>query len=325
MRIIYLMIKLALFTVTYCGLWYRGEALPLKDQILKAKELGFEGISVETKRPVALPCDLSRKERVEIKEFADSHGITICAVETMSNFVKPLIEDRENNLCMVREAIELANDLEAGIVKVFAAWLGTSRYDGLGTYDFGRRIFDLEGNFVTDLQRWRWAVEGIRDAARWAAEYGITIALQNHPPVIRPGFEDALQMVKEVNMENVKLCLDVPLFEDQSDEYIHEAVEACKDVGIVHSHYGSLRFDESPSGEIIMRCPDSRCVNYPAFIRELKRIGFDGFIASEECSPVLKNHEYQGIEAVDRHVKAALKYMRNLILTGEEPRVIKVS
>ena len=317
------MIKLGLFTVTYCGLWYKGEALSLKEQIAKARELGFDGISIETKRPIALPCDLDETARKEIREFADSQDIAICAVETMSNFAKSLIEDRENNLCMVKEAIELANDLGANVVKVFAAWPGTSRYNGLGTYDFGRRIFDFEGNFAADTQRWRWAVEGIMDAAEWAREYGIVIAVQNHPPVIRRGYEDALQMVREVGMDNVKLCLDVPLFDDQSDEYIHEAVEACKDVGIVHSHYGSLGFDESPSGEIIVRCRDSRYIDYPAYIRELKRIGFDGFMVSEECSPVLESHKYQGIDVVDRHVRAALKYMRELVSTGEELRVIK--
>ncbi|MBS7625228.1 TIM barrel protein [Candidatus Bathyarchaeota archaeon] len=312
------MIRLALFTVTYCGLWYKGRALSLKEQIVKAKNFGFEGISIETKRPVALPCDLSKKDRKEIKETADSYNIKICAVETMSNFARPLIEDRENNLCMVKEAIDLAADLEVDVVKVFAAWSGTSRYNGLGTYEFGRRIFEYEGNFITDTERWRLCVEGIRDVAKWAKEYGITIALQNHPPVIRYGYEDALQMVKEVNIDNVKLCLDVPLFSDQSDQYIHEAVEACKEVGIVLSHYGSLGFDELPSGEIVMY----RRINYPAFIRELKRIGYSGFLVSEECSPVLERHEYQGIEAVDRHVRAALKYMRELILTDKEPRVI---
>ncbi|MEM1990587.1 MAG: TIM barrel protein, partial [Candidatus Bathyarchaeia archaeon] len=193
------MIRLALFTVTYCGLWYKGRALSLKEQIVKAKNFGFEGISIETKRPVALPCDLSKKDRKEIKETADSYNIKICAVETMSNFARPLIEDRENNLCMVKEAIDLAADLEVDVVKVFAAWSGTSRYNGLGTYEFGRRIFEYEGNFITDTERWRLCVEGIRDVAEWAKEYGITIALQNHPPVIRYGYEDALQMVKEVN------------------------------------------------------------------------------------------------------------------------------
>jgi sugar phosphate isomerase/epimerase len=287
---------------------------------MKAREFGFDGISIETKRPVALPCDLSKKDRKDVKEVADSYNIKICAVETMSNFARPLIEDRENNLCMVKEAIELAKDLEVNIVKVFAAWPGTSRYNGLGTYEFGRKIFEYEGNFITDIERWRLCVEGIRNVAKWAEEYGIDIALQNHPPVIRYGYEDALQMVKEINMDNVKLCLDVPLFADQSDEYVREAVDACKDAGIIHSHYSSLGFDELPSGEIIMRRP----INYPAFIRELKRIGYDGFIASEECSLVLEDHEYQGIEVVDRHVRAALKYMRDLILTDKEPKVTKL-
>ena len=317
------MIKLALFTVTYCGLWYKGKALSLKEQIAKASELGFDGISVETKRPVALPCDLGKKTRKEIREYASSQEITICAVETMSNFAKPLIEDRENNLCMVKEAIRLADDLGADIVKVFAAWPGTSRYEGLGTYDFGRRISGFEETFATEGRRWRWAVEGIRDAAHWADEYGITIALQNHPLVLRYGYEDALQMVGEVDTENVKLCLDVPLFENQSDRYIHEAVEACKNVGIVHSHYGSLEFDESPSGEITKKPRSYGHTNYPAFIRELKRIGFDGFIASEECAPVVENHEYQGIEIVDRHVRVALRYMKELVSTGEEPKILK--
>ena len=317
------MIGLALLTVTYCGLWYKGRALSLKEQIAKASELGFDGISVETKRPVALPCDLDGKTRKEIKELAGSRGITICAVETMSNFAKSLIEDRENNLCMVKEAIGLAGDLETDIVKVFAAWPGTTRYDGLGTYDFGRRISDFEGDFATHTKRWRWAVDGIRDAAKWAEEHGIAIALQNHPPVLRPGYEDVLQMVREVDMDNVKLCLDVPLFENQSEEYVHEAVEACKDVGIVHSHYGSLEFDESPTGEIIVKRRRYGYTNYPAFIRELKRIGFEGFIASEECGPVLENHEYQGIETVDRHVRAALRYMKELTSKGQEPNVLR--
>ena len=317
------MIKLALFTVTYCGLWYKGKALSLKEQIAKAAGLGFDGISLEAKRPVALPCDLDKKARKEIKEVADSHEVAICAVETMSNFARSLIEDRENNLCMVKEAIELADDLQTSIVKVFAAWPGTSRYDGLGTYDLGRRVSDFEGNLSTHTKRWKWAVDGIGDAADWAKDHGIIIALQNHPLVLRYGYEDVLQMVREVGEDNVKLCLDVPLFEDHSNEYVHEAVEACKDIGIVHSHYGSLEFDESPSGGIIAKPRSYGYTNYPAFVRELERIGFDGFIASEECGPVLENHEYQGIEAVDRHVRAALRYMKELVSTGREPKVIR--
>ncbi|MFH7835312.1 MAG: sugar phosphate isomerase/epimerase family protein [Candidatus Aenigmatarchaeota archaeon] len=321
------MIGLALLTVTYCGLWYKGRALSLKEQIKKAKDFGFNGISIETKRPVALPCDLSKRDREEIKEFADSHSIKIVAIEGLSNFVSPIIEEQENNLCMVKEIIELANDLETNIVKVFVAWPGTNRYKGLGTYEFAHSLFRYKNSLVTKDRMWRWAVQGICDVAKWAKDYGIIIALQNHPPVIGFGYKDVLQIVKEINMDNVKLCLDVPLFVNQSDKYIREAVEACKNIGIVLSHYGSSLFDETPSGKIVMKRDPyigNVHINYPSFIKELKRIGYKGFLVSEECSPVLVDHEYQGIEVVDRHVKAALKYMKELISTNKEIDTIKL-
>jgi hypothetical protein len=52
--------KFALFSVTYSGLFYDGKALSLDEQVHKAKELGFDGLSIEAKRPVASPLDLSK-------------------------------------------------------------------------------------------------------------------------------------------------------------------------------------------------------------------------------------------------------------------------
>jgi len=153
----------------------------------------------------------------------------------------------------------------------------------------------------------------MKDCAKWTEEYDVILALQNHPPVVNYGYEDVLQMVKEVNEDNVKLCLDSPLLGRQDDEYVREAVQKCKDL-IVLSHYGSLEFDEDPSGETVRKPFQGRpLVNYPVFIKELKKIGYEGVLSSEECSPVLENHQYTSIETVDRHVRAALKYMKETI------------
>lgn len=326
------MVKLALFSVSYAGIWYRGKMLSLKEQISKAKEFGFEGFSIEAKRPVGSPLDLNKKDRREIKEFADSEGIELCAVESMSNFVSPITEERENNLAMVKDILEMANDMEVNLVKVFPAWPGVSIEDGVGSYLKGKKFFD---QFIAPdtpyLKYWNWAVEGIREVAGWAKEYGQTIAVQNHPPVVRPGYEDILSMVNEVGMNNVKLCLDAPLFFDkQSDEYIKEAVESCKDL-IVHSHYPSHFFREIETGEVVQPLEDlgsipagergdvlagvpmPGAINFETFVRELKRINFDGYLVSEQCGPTIKEHKIAGIEEVDRAVKAGLKYMRTLI------------
>ena len=86
--------KFSLFTVTYAGLFYDGKALTVEQQIHKAKELGFDGLSIETKRPVASPLDLSKADRARIKATAANEGIELCAIESLSNFCSNLMEER---------------------------------------------------------------------------------------------------------------------------------------------------------------------------------------------------------------------------------------
>ena len=173
---------------------------------------------------------------------------------------------------------------------------------------------------LTQIERWNLAVQGLKESAKWAEEYGVTLALQNHPPVVRFGYEDALDMVNEVGDDNLKLTLDAPLCDRQDDAYIKEAVQRCKGL-IVLTHYGSWDFRPTESGGII-QLPMERngvVVNYKSFVRELSNIGYNGFLAQEECSPVLVDHQYQGIGEVDRRVEAAVKQMRQLV-----PRAPKI-
>ena len=116
--------KFALLTVTYSGLFYAGKALSVEEQIHKAKNLGFDAIAIETKRPVASPLDLNKSQRARIKQTAADQNIPICAIESLSNFTGRCMEERENNLAMMRMVLQLAKDLDVKLVKVFPAWPG---------------------------------------------------------------------------------------------------------------------------------------------------------------------------------------------------------
>ena len=307
--------KFALLTVTYSGLFYEGKALSVEQQIHKAKELGFTGLAIETKRPVASPLDLSKADRARIKSVAANEGIELVAIESMSNFCGNLMEDRENNLAMMRYVLELAHDLDVSMVKIFAAWPGIIN-DELpamyGAYDRGNYFKPL---YAADLRIWNRAVEGIREVAGWAADMGITLLLQNHGPVLSPGYEDVLAMTKEVDRSNLKICLDVPMFYDrQRTEYVHEAVEKCSDY-IRYTHYGAWNFSETEKGEVILDPAPGHGgkINYEAFIEALHRHGYDGWLTSEYCLPVLRDHKLCGIEDVDAATRRGLRYMKQLV------------
>ncbi len=312
--------KFAFLTVTYSGQFYDGPALPLVDQIRKARQLGFSGIAIETKRPVASPLDLTAEDRRAIRSAAAAEHIDICAVESLSNFASPLMEERENNLAMMRLVIDLASDLEVAIVKVFAAWPGVvNDEDDTAFYAPYERGTYYKSLYPADLRRWRRAVSGLREAADYAAGRGIKLALQNHAPVLRPGYEDTLAMLRDVDRANVGLCLDAPLFhERQSDAYMRDAVRACGD-HILLTHFGAWNFSATETGEIVQDPAPSvgGPINYKTFLNELQQIGYDGYLVSEYCLPCVKDHRIAGLDEVDRANARALAYMKRLVMAPQ--------
>lgn len=308
--------KFALLSVTYGGLFYSGRALSLEEQIRKAKELGFDALAIETKRPVASPIDLKKGDRERIRSIAAQEGIDLCAVESMSNFTSRYMEDRENNMMMMRSVLELAKDLGVDMVKVFAAWPGlVNDEEEIAMYAQYERGNHYKRLYPPDLRKWNRAVEGIREVADWASDMGITLLLQNHAPVLTPGYEDVLAMTHEIDRKNVRICLDVPLFYDrQSDEYVRESVHACKD-RLAYSHYGAWNFSEDRNGNVIQDPAPSfgGKINYESFLDELLKTGYDGYLVSEYCLPVLKNHKPGGIDEVDRGTRLAMTYMKGIL------------
>lgn len=312
--------KFGLLTVSYAGLFYDGAALGLVDQVRKARALGFDGLAIETKRPVASPLDLTRADRQAVRAAADGEGVELCAIESLSNFASPIMEDRENNLAMMRLVLDLAVDLGVPLVKVFAAWPGvvdgeddTARY---APYERGNYYSRL---YPADLRRWHRALDGLREVADQAADRGLTLALQNHAPVLRPGYEDTLAMWRELDRPNVGLCLDAPLFKErQSDDYIDEAVRACGP-HVLLTHYGAWNFTEPASGEVVQApCPTfGGAINYARFVPALQRAGYDGYLVSEYCLPCVRDHRLAGIEEIDRANAMALAYMKRLVLAPQ--------
>jgi len=307
--------KVGLYTISFAGVWYDGPALALGKIFKRAKEMGFDGVEIGARRPHASPMDLDEKARARIRAQAGKLGLEIPAVASYNNFASPILEQRENELLMVREQIKLARDLGAPILRVFAAWRGITLRDGQGTYEMTGRYWDDGYADVMGVERWRWVRDTLKEAADFAGELGVTLALQNHEPVIRDHV-DMLEFIREVDSPALKACLDCPLLTSQDDEYV---VQAVRDTGAlqVHSHYGG-EFDEV-DGEAVLRAIRftspfwRRLANYPTFVKALKEIGYEGYLCYEFCHPCLgEDHELEGLEAVAAQVELAQRYMKKL-------------
>ena len=308
--------KFAFLSVTYAGQFYKGPALTIVEQIRKARALGFDGLSIETKRPVASPLDLTRQDRQAIKAAAAAEGIEICAIESLSNFASPLMEERENNLAMMRLVVDLAvgprRADRQGLRRVAGGGERRGRDGVLRSLREGQLLQVPVPGRSAPLATGDLGPAGV---GRLRQERGVTLALQNHAPVLRPGYEDTLAMMREVDRPNIGLCLDAPLFhERQSDDYIREAVRACRP-HIVLTHFGAWNFSEGTGGAIVQQPAPSvgGPINYQVFLEELQRAGYEGYLVSEYLPAVRCDHRIAGIADIDQANVQALTYLKRLV------------
>src|SRR4030042_3729792 len=69
--------KVGLYSITFLGVWYRGEALTLEQVIKRAKKYGYEGIEIDGKRPHGNPLDWPTKRCKELLAISQDQGIEI--------------------------------------------------------------------------------------------------------------------------------------------------------------------------------------------------------------------------------------------------------
>ncbi|MFQ6044049.1 MAG: sugar phosphate isomerase/epimerase family protein, partial [Candidatus Poribacteria bacterium] len=214
--------KIGLYSITYLGLWYRGEALTLEELIQRAKEYGYEGVEIDGKRPHGNPLDMPKNRCKEILAFAESEGIEIYAVAANNDFSSPIPEHRECQLVYMRNLIRMTADLGAKLLRVFLAWPGVTRHPQVGRYTISRRIWQETHKDFSEEEVWAWCREGLAESACYAGDFGVTLALQNHAPVIKE-YQDVLRMVREVGSPHLKVCLDAPLLRQKDEASVRQA------------------------------------------------------------------------------------------------------
>lgn len=309
--------KLSLHSVSLSGFFYRGNPVPLEELIPKVKQYGFDGVELMGKRPHANPGDLSIESRRSLRELASSIGLDIAAIAGYNDFSGSDAFKRELNILYVKELIKLARDLEAGIVRVFAA--------GMTDVDFSTPYHE----------HWHLCVEAFKEVSRFAEDYGVTLALQNHPPIIE-SYEDVLDMIEEVGSEALKACIDPELLVWVRDvnPYGEDVLERFKTIYgkvgnlLVHAHVGdsieragkfiivpggggsilkASRIERSPMGTGVFK----RIVQ--PFIEALRSIGYNRYVSYEICSPRYVKHKLIDFFTVEYEIVNGVRFLKEFL------------
>ena len=295
-------VKTCLHSVSYSGLW-RGQAfLSVDEFLLKAKELGFDGVMLMAKRPHVSILDYDENGRIKLRNRIKELGLELVCLAGYSDFTagvdKAGIPNVEIQASYVGELARLARDLGTKMVRIYT---GYERPDV--PYD----------------KQYGMVVEGLQMAGKIAAGYGITLIIQNHHDIAL--HHDAMKwLLDEVNLPNVKASFDCwsPTLEGLSSEEIKKAIYTMKPylVNTTTADYEKHpRFKyEHLQTNYVPLVPQNRAVpmgegflDYKTFINTLKEIGYQGYLTYEMCE-VLKGGG--SVENLDKSARTFLEYVK---------------
>jgi sugar phosphate isomerase/epimerase len=308
--------KLGLYSITYLGVWYRGAALTHEQLIERARRFGYQGIEIDGKRPHGNPLDLTTARCHDLRARAADAGVPIYAVAANNDFSSPIPEHREAQLAYVHGLIRMTADLGAPVLRMFCAWPGVTVSEAGGSYEVARRVWRVAQHDAGDDRAWERCRAGLVEAAQWAADHGVTLALQNHPPVV-DNHQDMLRMIAEIDSKSVKACFDAPLAHMHG---VQDMRKAARDVGALQvlSHFGG-EYERADDGTVrgFVRHRDGSLTPedfYADFVRGMHDIGYDGYIGYELCHPLPTVDDVTvGVEFADLNAQLAAEYLGEIL------------
>jgi sugar phosphate isomerase/epimerase len=283
--------KTALHSVSYAGVWPGQTALPVERVIEKAAEFGYDGVMLMAKRPHASPLDLDEAGRRRLREAIEARGLTHACLAAYTDFgvESPGIPFREMQVLYVIELARLARDLGTCMVRIFTA-------------------FERPGAGYRDA--WAGCVGALKEAARRAADLGVTLAVQNHHDlaVHHDAMFDLLSDVDEPNcraafdawapaLHGVDLAASV---RKMAPFIVHTTVADYQPRPRYTFHSPLSNYSPAPAAMRAVPVGEG-IIDYPAFFAALREIGYDGVVAYEMCEMLTGGGSEANMDRCARH------------------------
>jgi len=295
-------VKTCLHSIGYSGLW-RGQAfLSVDDFIVKAKELGYDGVILMAKKPHLSPLDYDKEARARLKKKIADLGLTLVGLAGYSDFTAGIdkvgIPHTEIQAAYIGQVAELAADLGTNILRIFTG------YERPGV------AYDRQYAIV---------VEGLQLAAKEAQKHGVTLVVQNHHDIALH-HEAMYWLMQDVNMPNVKVGWDAwsPNLQGLSKEEIKASIYKLKPyiAMTIAADYVSMpryRYDSQLTNYLpldpVMRATQmgKGIIDYDTFFSTLKEIGYQGYLMYEMCEVMEGGGSIQNL---DYTAKEFLRYVQ---------------
>jgi sugar phosphate isomerase/epimerase len=288
-----------LHSVSYAGVWPGQACLTLDAFIARAASLGFSSVMLMAKRPHLSVLDFGRDQCLRLRELLDSLSLRCAVIAGYNNFSAdaehPDIPHREIQLAHIEALCRRAADLSAPVVRIFSA------------YDHPR--FSPHS-----------LIETLREAAARAADFNVTLAVQNHHDC-SSHYLSLLDLIAAVDHPNCQAAFDAWTPALQGDDLAsaarllapHTVHTTAADYQLrPRFRYVPAQVNFEPLTPAVQAVPiGCGFIDYPSFLSALHAGGYSGPVAYEMCSPLSGGGSEQNL---DRCASLFIEFLAKLSL-----------
>lgn len=291
--------RTGLFSVSYAGLWGQFY-LNLEDFIGKAADLGFDGVLLMAKRPHLSVLDADEKTPAVLRKLLEEKKLSLIGLAAYNDFLLqgPVeVPVEEMQISYIKQCCRLCSQLGGEVVRIFTG-------------------YEKEG--VSPLVQWKKVARLLRECGDHAAEYGVSLAVQNHHDCA-VDTASMKQLLEEVGHPSVKAGFDAwsPFLRGE-DLYESALMMAPLTVLSIVANYRRFRryryrpelinYEALQPDMVMAESMSEGEIDYGKFLRGLREGGYSGPLVYEMCSPLKGGGEEQNL---DRKALDFLSFCKN--------------
>jgi len=292
--------KTALHTISYAGVWPGQAQLSLGETLRRIGDLGYNGAMIAAKRPHLSILDYDDDAVRRLRGELDQAGVGVACLAGYNNLSAgadyPDVPLGEMQIAYITRLAQITQALGGRIVRVFTAY----GHPALSEAALRQRV-----------------VTGLKEAARRAADYGCTLAVQHHHD-FAAHWQLLGDLLTEIDEPNCRAGFDAwaPMLQGEDLSAAARAMAPLTVQTIVADYVYRPRFryvpelvNYEPQLPLVQAVPmGTGMIDYQAFLSALVGGGYEGYIIYEMCSPLLGGGS---LENLDRCARQFLEWVRS--------------
>lgn len=249
-------------------------ALPIDVTLAHVARLGFDGIELTVVPGFSTELSkLDAAERRRIRRLLDQHNLALPSLAVHRDLVVDDPEQWAANFAYLRDAIDLAVDMEGAEGKPVI-----NNLVGGKSGDFDRQHARL--------------LERLRQVVDYAARRGVIVAIEPHVFTILESPITTKQIIKEIDSPHLRVQFDISHF-DVLGYTIEETVPVLAPLA-VHTHVKDQR-GRAPDHAFLI--PGEGPFDYVSYLKAMRQAGYGGFITGEVSVMVQRRPGYDPLAA----------------------------